>query len=81
MITKEDKEKIKKVFGGRYSSEIKKLLDKKGLKNRDGNFHTANMIRHVMNGISHPVIEKAIFDLYEQKIKVINYRKELLHKK
>ncbi|PCH99427.1 MAG: hypothetical protein COB81_11240 [Flavobacteriaceae bacterium] len=79
MITTQDKAKIKALFGGRYSREIKDLLDKKGLKNKDGNFHSSIMIRSVMNGLKrHHDIETAIFELVEEKQQLKKARQKIL---
>ena len=80
MITPQDKAKIKALFGGRYSREIKELLDKKELKNKDGNYHSSVMIRSVMNGLKrHEDIETAIFELVKEKQELKKARQRILN--
>lgn len=78
MITKAQKKKIKKALGSNYGAAISAELKEMGVTNRNGQEHSSNMIRQVMNGIQHEDIERAIFSAVKKKSIEIKNRKELL---
>lgn len=63
MITKTEKEKIKKILGWRYAPLVQAYMNKKGYFNSNGLPYSTAMIVNVMNGIRHDLIEEAIFEL------------------
>jgi len=64
MITKREKNKIKKILGKEYSKQIILYLNKINLRNKYGLPYSSNStVINVMNGQPHKEIEKAIFEL------------------
>ncbi len=82
MISKRERNKIKKILGKYYSNAVSEHLYNKGIRNKYGNPHSNSMIRNVMNGQHHEEIETQIFDLVEKTVarkkEVAENRKELL---
>lgn len=68
MITKSQRKKLKKVLGKTYTSDVLATLKKKNITSRLGKAYSAAMIRNVMNGTAHSVIEAVIFETAEAKI-------------
>ncbi len=73
MISKEQREKIKKMVGREYAFQVAEILKEYGVKSRNGTAYSLSMIRNVYNGINENMaIESAIFELYMRKKKVKN---------
>jgi len=86
MITTDERDKLKEVLGGSYTSKVldQLLLDKK--TNKNGDPHSANMVRVVFAGQrSHKDIEAAIFKVYKNKLSELKAeqktRAKILNKK
>ena len=75
MITKREKNKIKKILGENYSYRVQEALHNMSVRNRNGMPHSKNMIRNVMNGRPHFEIETAIYKAVETENK--NFEKEI----
>ncbi|MCH2197050.1 hypothetical protein [Kordia sp.] len=83
MITKKQHEKLRSILGYHYTEDVLKILKERSITNRKGTPYGSSMIRNVYNGLNeNENIEKAIFDLCEQKIKATeeetNRRNKLL---
>tara|TARA_R110002126_G_scaffold110951_2_gene248690 strand:+ start:1511 stop:1792 length:282 start_codon:yes stop_codon:yes gene_type:complete len=72
MITKRERNKIKKILGGHYTDAVLEVLNNKGVRNKYGLFHSATMVQTVMNGQPHREIEEAIWDAVENRNKIEN---------
>ncbi|WP_028890845.1 hypothetical protein [Tenacibaculum sp. 47A_GOM-205m] len=81
MITKSEKNKLKKILGHRYVADVLNCLRSRGIKNKDGEEYSASMIHNVMNGQSHEEIETAIYELAARKKEAAKKRKDLLKSK
>tara|TARA_R110002167_G_scaffold364968_1_gene588377 strand:+ start:32411 stop:32692 length:282 start_codon:yes stop_codon:yes gene_type:complete len=69
MISKAERDSIKKVLGGHYSALVQEELFKKGIRNRNGLPHSKSQITNVMNGQPDTEIEAAIYEAVETKNK------------
>ena len=68
MISKRERNKIKKVLGGHYSGLVQEELHKKSIRNRNGHPHSKSQITNVMNGCQEDKeIEAAIYAAVETK--------------
>lgn len=67
MITKRQRNKIKKVLGENYTDNVEQELHKMGARNRNGMPHSKANIRNVMNGREHSEIERAIYNAVETR--------------
>ena len=81
MITTAEKKKLKKILGHRYVADVQNCLRCRGIKNKDGEEHSASMIHNVMNGKPHEDIETAIYEVAAQKKAAAKKRKDLLKSK
>ena len=81
MISKTDKSRIKKIIGHRYAGVIQDELNKSNELNKQNEAYSSGHITNVMNGEPHNVIEDAIYRVVEDKLKLIEDRKNLLKKK
>ena len=81
MITKEDKESIKKIIGHRCAPAIQDELNASGEFNKGGQSYSTSHITNVMNGESHDVIEAAIYRVVDKRLAIQQKRENLLHKK
>lgn len=78
MINRTEKEHIKELLGHRYVKHISDYLKAHNILNRNGGDFSQAQITNVMNGVSHPVIEEAIYQVVSQKKQQIKKRKRLL---
>ncbi|MGB5818850.1 MAG: hypothetical protein WBG90_05145 [Saonia sp.] len=76
MISKRERNQIKKVLGLYYTEAVQEELHKKGSRNRYGLPHSGTSIRNVMNGREHKEIEAAIFAAVEKKTKELEREKQ-----
>ena len=81
MISKAEKKRIKKIIGHRYAGVIQDELNKSNELNKQNEAYSSGHITNVMNGEPHNVIEDAIYRVVEDKLKLIEDRKNLLKKK
>lgn len=80
MISKSQKKKIIKYLGSWYSTKIKEHLDNNGMLNKNGESHSLNMIRQVMNGEkNHEEIEASIFELVKKTKAEMKQREQILN--
>jgi acid phosphatase family membrane protein YuiD len=78
MITKTAKKEIKQLLGHRYVEVIQGRLLKKGLLNNKKQIYSPSQITNVMNGVSHRIIEKIIWELVEEEKAIIKKREQLI---
>lgn len=76
MITKRQRNQIKKILGENYTPLVQEELHKKGARNRNGHPHSASSIHNVMNGREHKEIEAAIFAAVETKTRELEKEKQ-----
>lgn len=82
MMNKSTRRKIKRVIGTQYTDEVLAILNQRGKKNKQGAPYNAAYIRTVFSGIrNNRDVQDAIYDLYEQKIKIQEERRTLLNNK
>lgn len=81
MISKAKKKRIKKIIGHRYVGLIQTELNESNEFNKQGETYSSGHITNVMNGEPHNVIEEAIYRVVENKLKLIEARKNILTKK
>ena len=68
MITKNEQIQLKKLIGSQYSAQVKKILNRKRVKNKFGQPYTAEYIRLVFQGLrNNKDIEAAIWELAVHK--------------
>jgi hypothetical protein len=79
MITEDEKAEIKKVLGYRYAHDVQKNLSENGYLNNNGLQYSTVQIRNVMSGISHAIIEDAIWKVFAEKKKLKKDREALLN--
>lgn len=84
MINENQRVKLKKLLGPKYTSEVLKILDNRKVVNRIGGKYTSGSVRNVLAGKQENIqIENAIYDLAFSKRKVNNdledKRKQLLN--
>lgn len=78
MITKTEKEEIKKIIGHRYAALVQAELCDKNEFDSEGKPYSTNFITNVMNGVGNATVEAAIYRVVETKKAEIKKRKELL---
>jgi len=62
MISKREKNRLKKILGNHYTQAVLEELDKKQILNQNLQPHSKNFIRMVFNGLKeHQEIEQAIY--------------------
>ncbi len=82
MITKADEKKIRAVIGTRFSAEILKILEEKGIKNPQGEPYSDRYVSHILNGrYENQEIEKAFWELRTKKLALKAEIKTLRNKK
>lgn len=84
MITKREKNKIKKVLGNDYCNPISEYLINNAIRNKLGHPFSNASITNVMNGRDNEVLERAIFAAVAKKTiaieKAKKNRKQILEK-
>lgn len=79
MITKKDRNKLKKLLGGTYTIEVIDILSKRGVLNKCGNLHSLSYISKVLNGVKRSdAVEDAIYELAKRKKATKEERKSIL---
>lgn len=68
MISKTEKERLKEILGEHYSILVSAELKTKGITTKNGDQHSLDFIRRVMNGKSHKAIETAIYSAAETAV-------------
>lgn len=72
MIKKRVLNRVKKVFGHRYSKPLAELINSYGVRNRNGSEVTDSMIRHVCTGNkNHEIIELAILKAIKDQEEIV----------
>jgi len=61
MITKQERKRLKEIFGSEYSQTVLRQVNKDGLLSKHGVPFTVDMIRQVFNGLNHEAIEASIY--------------------
>ncbi|WP_196890399.1 hypothetical protein [Aureivirga marina] len=82
MISAEEREKLKKVLNRGYISEVKEILEKKGVLNSKGNPHSSTMISNVLNMdvYNNDEIELALYTVFSNRIKKQKEKEEVKRK-
>lgn len=78
MIDYREKKYIKELLGHRYVKHISDYLKENSILNRNGELFSNSQITNVMNGVSHHVIEEAIFEVVKLKKQELEKRQQLL---
>lgn len=79
MISKSERNKIKKVIGREYSKEVLQILIERGVVNKQNKSHNSVYITKVLNGQNNnDDIEDAIYELVRRKKLAIAKRKSIL---
>lgn len=68
MIGKREKNRLIKELGKHYSSAVLDELNNDNVLTKHNNPHSADMIRNVMNGVEHAVIEQYIYKAFETSV-------------
>lgn len=62
--------RIKEILGSKYTGQILDYMEVKGIVNNKNENYTRGYITHIVNGVkSNPLIEKAIIELCESRLK------------
>ncbi|MEN8185531.1 MAG: hypothetical protein ABFR05_00220 [Bacteroidota bacterium] len=79
MISKSERNKIKKVIGREYSKEVLQILNERGVVNKQNKSHNSVYITKVLNGQNNNEdVEDAIYELVRRKKLAIAKRKSIL---
>lgn len=81
MISKSEKQRIKKIIGHRYVGLIQTELNDSNEFNKQGETYSSGHITNVMNGEPHNIIEAAIYRVVKNKLEELEARKNILNKK
>ena len=69
MIGKKEKNRLKAILGDHYSTSVLVELEKDNITTRNGNQHSSDFIRMVMNGKPNKIIESYIYKAAQTAIK------------